>query len=116
MLPVAHDQDGVMRHREGHLPVLLEEVVTWLEPKPGGIYCDATVGLGGHARAVLEKSAPDGRLVGLDRDPSALEAARAALHPFGDRVTLVHARFSEARQVLERLGAVPVDGFVVDLG
>jgi 16S rRNA (cytosine1402-N4)-methyltransferase len=116
MLPVTHDPGGVLRHRDGHLPVLLDEVITWLEPKPGGIYCDATVGLGGHARAVLEKSAPDGRLVGLDRDPSALEAARAALHPFGDRVTLVHARFSEARQVLERLGAVPVDGFVVDLG
>jgi 16S rRNA (cytosine1402-N4)-methyltransferase len=116
MLPVTNGPGGVVRQPVEHVPVLLEEVVAWLDPKPGGVYCDATVGLAGHARAVLEKSAPDGRLVGLDRDPSALEAARVALQPFGDRVTLVHARFSEARQVLERLGAVPVDGFVVDLG
>jgi 16S rRNA (cytosine1402-N4)-methyltransferase len=116
MLPATSDPGGVSRHREGHLPVLVNEVVAWLDPKPGGLYCDATVGMGGHARAVLEKSAPDGRVVGLDRDPSALEAARVALEPFGERVTLVHARFSEARQVLERLGMIPVDGFVVDLG
>ena len=99
-----------------HLPVLLEEVLTWLDPKSGGLYCDATVGMGGHARAVLERSAPDGRLVGIDRDPHALETARTALESFGDRVTLVHARFSEAHQVLERLQMVPVDGFLVDLG
>ena len=85
-------------------------------PKPGGRYCDATLGAGGHARAVLERSAPDGRLVGLDRDPAALATAGARLEPFGDRVTLVHARFSEARAVLERLGMMPVDGFLVDLG
>jgi len=65
---------------------------------------------------VLERSAPDGRVVGLDRDPAALATAGARLQPFGDRVTLVHARFSEARAVLERLGMIPVDGFLVDLG
>ncbi|HEY4395220.1 MAG TPA: 16S rRNA (cytosine(1402)-N(4))-methyltransferase RsmH [Polyangia bacterium] len=102
--------------RPPHVPVLLDEVLTWLAPKPSGRYCDATLGLGGHARAVLEQSAPDGKLIGIDRDPAALEAARATLEPFGDRVTLVHARFSEAREVLERLGMVPVDGLLIDLG
>jgi 16S rRNA (cytosine1402-N4)-methyltransferase len=98
------------------LPVLLDEAMAWLDPKPGGRYCDATLGAGGHARAVLERSAPDGRLVGLDRDPAAIAKAGALLQAFGDRVTLVHARFSEARDVLDRLGMTPVDGFLVDLG
>jgi len=88
----------------------------WLAPKPGGRYCDATVGAGGHAAALLERSSPDGRLVALDRDPAAIAAAGERLQAFGERVTLVHARFSEARAVLERLGMIPVDGFLVDLG
>jgi 16S rRNA (cytosine1402-N4)-methyltransferase len=99
-----------------HEPVLVGEVLTWLEPRAGGRYCDATVGYAGHAQAILERSAPDGRLIGLDRDPAALAAARAALQPFGDRVTLIHAPFSRAREVLTELDAVPVDGFLVDLG
>jgi 16S rRNA (cytosine1402-N4)-methyltransferase len=99
-----------------HEPVLLEEVMGWLEPRPGGRYCDATVGLAGHARAILERSSPDGRLVGLDRDRDALAAARGELEAFGDRVTLVHAPFSRAREVLEGLEVVPVDGLLVDLG
>ena len=99
-----------------HLPVLLEEAMAWLDPKPGGRYCDATLGAGGHSRAVLERSAPDGRLIGLDRDPAAVATAGALLEPFGDRVTLVHARFSEAQAVLERLQMIPIDGFLVDLG
>src|SRR5678815_2573165 len=106
------------RHGEGagHLPVLLDEVLTWLDPKPGGRYCDATLGAGGHTFAMLERSGPDGRVIGLDRDPAAITTAGARLEPFGDRVTLVHARFSEARAVLERLNMIPVDGFLVDLG
>ena len=67
-------------------------------------------------RRSWRRSAPDGRLIGLDRDPAALATAGAALQRFGDRVTLVHARFSQARVVLERLGMMPVDGFLVDLG
>jgi len=101
---------------QGHEPVLLEEALEWLAPRPGGRYCDATVGLGGHARAILERSAPDGRLIGLDRDPQALASAGASLAEFGARVTLVHAPFSRALEVLTSVGAVPVDGFLVDLG
>ena len=102
--------------QDGHEPVLLNEVLEWLAPRPGGRYCDATVGLGGHARAILARSAPDGRLIGIDRDRDALGLAGDALAEFGDRVTLVHAPFSEVREVLTRAGAVPVDGFLVDLG
>jgi 16S rRNA (cytosine1402-N4)-methyltransferase len=99
-----------------HAPVLLDEVMEWLQPRPGGLFCDATVGMGGHARAILERTAPDGRLIGIDRDADAIATARLALQGFGDRVTLVHAPFARARAVLEELGVVAVDGFLVDLG
>jgi 16S rRNA (cytosine1402-N4)-methyltransferase len=99
-----------------HEPVLLDQVIGWLQPRPGGLFCDATVGMGGHARAILERTAPDGRLLGIDRDRDALAEAKVALETFGDRVTLVHAPFSRARAVLEELGLVPLDGFLVDLG
>jgi len=99
-----------------HQSVMRDEVLAWLAPRPAGVYCDATLGYGGHARAVLEASAPDGRLIGLDRDPQAIAAAGEALRPFGARVTLVHAPFSRLRKVLEQAGALPLDGCLVDLG
>ncbi|MEA2701172.1 MAG: rRNA (cytosine1402-N4)-methyltransferase [Myxococcales bacterium] len=99
-----------------HQPVLLDAVLQRLDPKPGGRYCDATVGLGGHAHALLERSGPDGRLIGLDRDEQALRTAAVRLASFGDRVSLIHAPFSQVGRVLADLHAVPVDGFVVDLG
>jgi 16S rRNA (cytosine1402-N4)-methyltransferase len=100
----------------GHEPVLLEAVMEWLQPRAGGTYCDATVGMGGHAAAILERSNPDGRLVGLDRDRDALATAKSTLVAFGDRVTLVHTAFSRVGEVLQGLGVVPVDGVLVDLG
>lgn len=99
-----------------HLPVLLSEVMHWLAPRAGGLYCDATLGLGGHAEEILKRSAPDGRLIGLDRDPAALASARQRLAPFGDRVTFVHAPFSDLPQALNRLGVPAVDGCLADLG
>ncbi|HEY2901688.1 MAG TPA: 16S rRNA (cytosine(1402)-N(4))-methyltransferase RsmH [Polyangia bacterium] len=99
-----------------HQPVLLDAVLQHLAPAPGRRYCDATVGLGGHARAVLERSGPDGRLIGLDRDQEALRTAAVRLASFGDRVSLIHAPFSQVGKVLNELGAIPIDGFVVDLG
>src|SRR5256714_9885737 len=93
-----------------------EEVLSYLEPRPAGVYCDATVGYGGHARAILEASAPDGRLVGVDRDPAAIAAAAEALRGFGDRVTLVQAPFARLREVLEQANALPLDGCLLDLG
>jgi len=93
-----------------------EETLALLAPRAGGVYCDATLGGGGHAERILRATAPDGRLIGIDRDPAALAAAGARLAGFGDRVTLVHGAFGEARAILERLALVPIDGFVLDLG
>jgi 16S rRNA (cytosine1402-N4)-methyltransferase len=99
-----------------HASVLLPEVLDLLAPRAGGVYCDCTLGGGGHARAVLERSAPDGRLIGIDRDPTALAAARERLTDLADRVTLVHGRFGEVATIFADLGVAQVDGFVVDLG
>ncbi len=99
-----------------HTSVLLNEVLEQLAPAAGRVYADVTLGGGGHARAILESSAPDGRLIGTDRDPSALEAAGAALAEFGDRATLRKARISDLRDVLTSLGIEQVDGIVADLG
>lgn len=103
----------------GHEPVLLQEVLELMvghRVGQGGTFCDATVGLGGHARAVLDRAGPTARFIGLDRDRDALAIAREVLQPFAAQVTLVHAPFSRVRAVLDELGAVPVDGFLVDLG
>lgn len=99
-----------------HRPVLLRETLEALSPRAGGVYADATVGGGGHAEAILEASHPDGRLVGVDRDEQALEAARGRLARFGARATLVHAEFAELARVLADHGAARVDGLVADLG
>ena len=99
-----------------HTPVLLEEVLEHLDPTTGCVYADVTLGGGGHAKAILERSAPDGRLIGTDRDPSALEAASATLSGFGDRVTLRKARMSELADVLASLEIENVDGVLADLG
>src|SRR5690606_5872397 len=99
-----------------HRSVMLAETLDALDPRPGRVYADATLGGGGHAEAILERSAPDGRLIGVDRDASALEAAGRRLERFGDRVTLVHAPFGELRDVLGGAGVSRVHGVVADLG
>src|SRR6266571_2311684 len=99
-----------------HQPVMAQEVLHYIAAHPGGLYCDATLGGGGHARLILEASSPDGRLVGIDRDPRAIEAAREVLAEYGDRVTLVHGRFGDVAEILEALGALPLSGLVLDLG
>ena len=83
---------------------------------PGVVVLDGTLGDGGHAEAILERSGPDGRLVGLDRDPDALEIAGARLSRFGERATLVHASFRDMSSVLETLGIANIDGVLLDLG
>jgi 16S rRNA (cytosine1402-N4)-methyltransferase len=99
-----------------HAPVLLEEVLAALEPRSGGLYADVTLGGAGHARAVLEASAPDGRLVGVDRDPAALDAARPRLAAYADRVTLLHGAFGDLPALLTAAALGPLDGLVADLG
>ncbi len=99
----------------GHRSVLLSETVTGLRVRPGGQYVDATVGLGGHAQAILEGSGPDGKLMAVDRDPSSLAAARERLARFGDRVTFVAGNYNRFD---ERAGIRPgsLDGILADLG
>ena len=97
-----------------HVPVLLDEVRSLLLPERGGTFVDCTVGLGGHARMLLEGGAT--RLVGIDRDPDALAIARASLAEYGDRVTLVHADYRALADVLEAQGETAVSGVLADLG
>ncbi|MGE5127562.1 MAG: 16S rRNA (cytosine(1402)-N(4))-methyltransferase RsmH [Betaproteobacteria bacterium] len=97
----------------GHTSVLLAESLELLAVRPGGLWVDGTVGLGGHAAAILRASAPDGRLVGLDRDGETLERARATLEEFAGRVRLEQADF---REIPERLAGEAPDGILLDLG
>jgi 16S rRNA (cytosine1402-N4)-methyltransferase len=99
-----------------HRPVLLAESLELMALHPGAVVVDGTVGGGGHAAAILERTAPDGRLIGLDMDDLALEAARARLISFGDRARLVHASFRELGDVLSREGAPRPDAVLLDLG
>jgi 16S rRNA (cytosine1402-N4)-methyltransferase len=99
-----------------HTPVLLVEIVAQLQPRRGALYVDATVGGGGHAAEILRASAPDGQLIGLDRDEEALAASRERLSEWGARVQLVHANFGELEQVLMSVGVTAVDAIVFDLG
>jgi 16S rRNA (cytosine1402-N4)-methyltransferase len=99
-----------------HRPVLVAQCLELLDAAPGHLVVDATLGDGGHAEAILERSAPDGRLIGLDRDPDALAIAGARLGRFGARVTLEHASFRELGAVLARLAVRSVDGVLFDLG
>src|SRR5262249_31351452 len=93
---------------------MVAEVLEHLEPSRGGLFVDCTVGLGGHARALLEGGAS--RLIGLDRDPAALSEARVALVEFGDRVELVHSDFRRLGALLDERGLEKVDGVLADLG
>jgi 16S rRNA (cytosine1402-N4)-methyltransferase len=99
-----------------HHPVMLDRVTELLQPRPGGVYLDATLGLGGHAERLLAVSAPDGRVVGLDRDPAALALARERLAWAGDRLVTVAASFADLAEVAQGLGLAAVDGILYDLG
>jgi 16S rRNA (cytosine1402-N4)-methyltransferase len=103
-----------------HTPVLLEEVLEWLDIKPEGNYVDATLGAGGHSAAIAQKLT-SGRLISLDRDAQALALARERLTTsFGmeleSKITLVHAAFSKIAEVVRELGIPTVDGVLADLG
>ena len=97
-----------------HAPVMVDETIALLEPSRGGLFVDCTVGLGGHSRALLEAGAT--RLLGLDRDTTALAHAARALEPFGDRVDLVHADYRDIGRVLDARGLDAIDGALADLG
>jgi 16S rRNA (cytosine1402-N4)-methyltransferase len=99
-----------------HVPVMLEEVCSFIQPEAGGAYIDATLGLGGHAEAILERSAPDGKLFGIDRDEKALALARKRLKRFGDRVQFAHCNFDDIAEAVREHGFKKADGILADLG
>lgn len=105
-----------MHPQPPHLPVLYHEIIHALNPHSPGKYIDATVGAGGHAGGILEKSAPDGLLLALDRDPKALALASQRLSIFQDRVTLVQTSYVNILGEMAKLGWQSVDGIVFDLG
>ncbi|NQT16512.1 MAG: 16S rRNA (cytosine(1402)-N(4))-methyltransferase RsmH [Planctomycetes bacterium] len=97
-----------------HVPVMLDEVVHWLDPRPGGVMVDGTLGGGGHTRALAEGVGPAGRIIAVDRDPAAVEAAERNLA--GLPVEVAQANFCELPELLEELEITAVDGVVLDLG
>ena len=99
-----------------HQPVLYKEIIHALQPQNGGRYVDGTLGAGGHARGILEASAPDGQLLGLDVDPQALALARKTLAPYEQRTHLVQASYISLSRQLDQLSWKAVDGIVLDLG
>ena len=107
---------AVVDVEEGHLPVMVEEVMAALSPVPGSFQIDATVGGGGHAVRILEAATPGGRLLGLDADPGAIARTGERLRPFGDRVVLRQANFERLGEVAREEGFQPVDGVLFDLG
>ena len=105
----------MMEKDYGHKPVLLDECLEALAIRPDGVYLDGTLGRAGHSLEILRRLTT-GRLIGLDRDLTAIEAAEERLAEFGDRVTLVHSNFSQVGDVLRDLGLTGVDGMLFDLG
>ena len=99
-----------------HEPVLLAEVLAQLDPREAGRFLDGTLGAGGHAEAILDRTAPSGRLLGLDVDPAALEEARRVLARFGDRAVIVRANFAVCDDVAREHGFDALDGVLLDLG
>ena len=99
-----------------HQPVLYKEIIHALQPHAGGRYVDGTLGAGGHARGIMEASAPDGQLLGLDVDPQALAIARRHLAPYEHRIHLVQASYTSLSTQLVQLEWGAVDGIVLDLG
>lgn len=99
-----------------HVPVMLDACMACLDPKPGGVFADVTLGRGGHAQALLERTAPNGRLLAVDRDPSAVAFCQERLATFADRVTIVHGTMSSLRAHAEAHGFEHFDGVFADLG
>ncbi len=99
-----------------HIPVMLEEVMHWIAPKPGGFYMDATLGLAGHAARLMEITDGQAHLLGLDRDEQALAKAGERLAQYGENVQLAHTSFQHFSRALREAGWDKLDGVIADLG
>jgi 16S rRNA (cytosine1402-N4)-methyltransferase len=113
---VVASPEGGAETEVGHLPVMADEVMATLAPHPGSLQIDATLGGAGHAERILEACAPDGRLLGLDADGTAIARARRHLARFGDRAVLRQANFRDLAVVAPEAGFAAVDGMLLDLG
>jgi len=105
-----------MAQDKKHIPVLLTEVINLLQPQSNQTYIDATIGLGGHARAILERTGPQGVLIGFDRDETALRQAQNNLKVFGSRVIYIHDSYSKIKTKINEHSFDKVNGIVCDLG
>lgn len=99
-----------------HRPVMLSQVVEYLRPQSRGVYIDATLGLGGHARAILEASSPGGKLLGIDRDRESLDRASRGLAGYSGRLELHHGNFAQVKDIASRTQFGSCDGILADLG
>ena len=99
-----------------HTPVMLNEVLSYLNLSPGKVIVDATVGTGGHSRAILERITPGGKLIGIDRDEESLSVTRERLENFSGSFELVHGNFIDIDAILKNLDIKKVDGMIFDLG
>ena len=99
-----------------HVPIMVREVTDLLQPERGGVFVDGTLGGGGHSEAILRLLPETGRLIGIDRDETALRAASERLSPFGDRFTAIHGNFFHMQSLLLQRGVTKVDGILLDLG
>ena len=99
-----------------HIPVLFHEIMDIMAPQPGEIFVDCTLGGGGHSRGFLERMGGQGRLIGIDQDTNALQAAGANLAEFGDRVTYVHSNYNNLDDILNQYAPDGVDGILFDIG
>ena len=105
-----------MKRETRHVPVLLDDVLEILHPRPGQVVVDCTLGLGGHSAALLERVGPAGKLIAIDFDPANIELARAKLQPVGDNFELFHNNFAALPTVLAQAGVSRVDAILADLG
>ncbi len=112
LLPFSRDSES----RREHVPVLLGEVLELLAVKPGGSYIDATFGGGGHTQAILDRSAPDGRVLALDADPEAIARACDLTATYQNRLSVAHGNFRDLRTLAEEKHVERVDGVLMDLG
>jgi len=101
---------------DAHIPVLVEEICFWLDPKPGGIYVDCTLGVGGTSLKILEKAGENAHIIGLDRDSQAIAYAKKKLSKFGKSINILNGNFSHIRDFVHDAGYEKVDGIVFDLG
>ena len=99
-----------------HIPVMLEECITYLHIRPDGTYVDGTLGGAGHSSAIAAKLGSGGRLIGIDQDVEAVQAAGERLAPFGAQVTIVQDNFKQIDSILDNLGIEKIDGALLDLG